>query len=191
MHVVVWDPSGEYWEGGLVDDEAANVLRTRRVAVLPIEPSLIRRSGASGFFKRAWGAGWPIGFTVPTMCCPMVLHCSNADNLQTIHWCARLVPENEQALQSLTDRLKEGGKLNGMLRLAGDSGQPGATSGGFSATAQASVKVEQLGMPDEDGGWTVGGQAKINMPGTGHLGLGLWGSVPGLAVAWAAVSQSR
>ena len=53
MHVVVWDPSGEYWEGGLVDDATAAVLRARDVATLPIDPGLVRGGAVRGYFRRS------------------------------------------------------------------------------------------------------------------------------------------
>lgn len=71
--IVVWDPKGDYWEGSLVDDATARIVQTRGGAVLPTTPEHFKRSGCGGFFKRAWGAGWPLDYAAPKLCCPMVL----------------------------------------------------------------------------------------------------------------------
>ena len=191
MHVVVWDPSGEYWEGGLVSEAEGRVLRARRVVTLPIEARLVRRGAVGGYFKRGWGAGWPIGSAVPKMACPMMLHVMAGDMLRKLHWAARLVPESDEAMEAILARVEAGEHLVGALRLCPDSGQPGAFSGGFGSAADTSIDVQKLGKPDEEGGWTVGGTATLQVGVDGFFGCCLFGMMPGISVAWAAVSQSR
>ena len=191
MHVVVWDPSGEYWEGGLVEAQTGRVLQTRGVATLPIEASLVRRSAVGGYFKRSWGSGWPLNAAVPRLVCPMLLHAVSGDGLQRLNWCARLVPVSDNAREVLEARIEEGGTLVGTLRLAPNSGQPGALSGGFGSTAGTAVRLDKIGKMDANGGWTVYGDASIATMVHGYFGCALYGSIAGIAVAWAAVSQSR
>jgi hypothetical protein len=186
-HVVVEDPSGEYWEGGLVESEVAAVLRSRGVCTLPIEPTLVRRSAVGGYFRRSWGAGWSVGTQTVQMHCPLVLFVARGDDNRSLHWAARLVPESAD-VAGVTGR---GGKLTGILRLTGDSGQPGTRSGGFVPSERSAFDCSTLGRPDERGGWTVYGDAQMLAPDDQMFGCGLYGSAPGLRVAWAAVSQSR
>jgi len=193
-HIVVWDPEGDYWQGGIVDDDLAHTLRARGVALLPVEPNLMTRSSAAaGFFHRAWGAGWPLGGAVPQMCCPMLLQLSStvvesatAQAPNRISWVARLVPD-PGAVDSDGRLVQQAGQI----RLAADSGQPGAFGGGLSPTERAAVSVRELGQIDQHGGWTVGGDALVSVALDAFIGLGLYGWAPGLRVAWAAVSQSR
>jgi hypothetical protein len=188
-HVVIWDPSGEYWEGGIVDAEVATPLRGRGVATLPVESNLVGRSAVGGWFKKAWGSGWPLGTSSPRLTCPMVLYVARDANpsvatARRLYFAARLVPDAETL-----EAVGQGKQLSGMLRFSPDSGQPGTFSGGVGdATA---VDPKQLPPPDERGGWTVYGQARVSSPVDGMLGLGIYASAPGLLVAWAAVSQSR
>lgn len=192
MHVVVWDPSGEYWEGALVPPETGRVLQARAVATLPVEPRLLRRSAVGGYFRRSWGSGWPIGTAVPKMACPMMLHVVPGDGpLTALNWCARLVPDSEESAYEIAERIEKGGHLTGALRLCADTGQQLVSSGGFGSTPTTAIAVDKLGKPDANGGWTVGGKATIQTMTGGHFGCALFGMMPGIAVAWAAVSQSR
>jgi hypothetical protein len=186
-HVVVHDPRNEFWEGGLVEAQTASVLRARRVVTLPIEPELVRRSAVGGYFRRSWGSGWPLGTPAPRMACPMVLFVAAGDELRSLHWAARLLPDSA----ALARQIGEGGRLAGTLRLSADTGQPGASSAGFSAGARSHVDVATLGPLDEEGGWTVYGNGVIDAPRDGMFACSLYGAVAGLRVAWAAISQSR
>lgn len=194
-HVVVWDPSGEYWDGALVDPGTAEVLRTRKVATLPVEPGYIAMSAVGGWFKRSWGSGWPLGTTGPKMTCPLTLFVPSMDpspaarSPKILNFCARLVPSDAQVLAAV----REAGRLDvsGTIRLAPDSSQPWTHTGGIGARQDTVTELGQLGALDDYDGWTVYGKATITSPKDGFLGLGLYGSGPGLAIAWAAVSQSR
>jgi hypothetical protein len=181
MHVVCWDPHGEFWEGALVDRGMVGALRARGVATLPVEQELILRSAVGGYFRRSWGSGWPIGTPAPRFCCPMILHVAAGDALRRLNWCARLVPVDGAR-----------GPFRGALRLAAHSGQPAAFSGGFGSSEDTCAAAERLASdPDEHGGWTVGGGGSMNSSVDGMFGCALYGQIAGLAVAWAAVSQSR
>ena len=190
-HVVIWDPSGEYWEGGLVDQEAVAPLKGRGVALLPVEEEYVGRTALGGWTKRSWGSGWPLSTGVPRMICPVMLYVVRGDgtsrSAERLNVVVRLVPEGAEVLS----HMREGGRLSGSLRVAADSGQPGAQAGGVSTAPDTICELSKLGKPDEDDGWTVYLGARINSPVNGLLALSLYGSSPGLRVAWAAASQSR
>ena len=190
-HVVLWDPSDEYWEGALVDPQVATLLRARHVATLPIEQDLIGRTAIAGYFKRSWGSGWPLGSKVPTLACPLVLYVQRDPNPavpspRRLNFAARLVAENPEVLS----HAREGGGMSGMIRFAADSGQRGAHAGGVGGDQDSLIDVSKIGKPDELDGWTIYGGAKVNAPIDGFIGLALYSQAPGLRVAWAAVSQS-
>jgi hypothetical protein len=191
-HIVVHDPEDQFWEGALIETEAAAGLRARGVVTLPIAPAIVTRSAVSGYFRRSWGSGWPLGGTVPKRICPMMLYVmrgvepASAVGLRTINWAARLVPENEQVKAQL-----EGGmKLTGTVQLVADSGQPGASSGGFGATPETAVQMNKMGPMDLFDGWTIYGRGTINTPSDMLFSCALYGAVLGVKVSWAAVSQS-
>jgi len=182
--IVVWDPEGEYWQGGIVDAETAVPLAARGVCLLPVQRELLKAGAISGFFFRSWGAGWPLEGSVPRMCCPMTLRATPFDSAKPdapmrIYWAARLVPNDPHPHHV------------GTIRIASDTGQQGAFGCGLSVTDRTAVDLAKLpGHPDEWGGWTIGGDAMFGVASDITIGLGLYCSGPGLRVAWAAVSQS-
>jgi hypothetical protein len=176
--IVVEDPKGEYYEGSLVTEQRAAQLRARGVAMLPVDPQLFKLSGAGGYFKRSWGAGWPLDTPYPVMAAKMILYCDQT-HLQ-LHWLARLAPQEDG---------KNLGAAHGALRLAADTGQR-ANNMKLTPVGMP-VDVRLLGEPDERGGWTVGGLSRIATPGDGHYGLALYGNAPGLTLLWAAVTNTK
>lgn len=181
--IVVEDPKGEYWEGAVVNQEYATVLKSRGVALLQVEPHLFRASAIAGFFKRAWGSGWPLDALAPRMHCPMTLYAFK--ELQALHWAARIVP----ASQAVADQMAEG-KGVGTLRFTGDTGQCVGFAGGIMNTGGCYIEAQKLGKPDERGGWTVGGSTVLQVQTEGLFACALYGAAAGLRVVWAAVSQS-
>jgi hypothetical protein len=186
-HVVVWDPSGDFWQGGIVTQEVADSLVPAGVVMLPVERRLLEQCAIGGFFFRSWGAGVPLPAGVPRMVCPMAMYVARLNNSQPdaptrLSWVARLVQVAPYGVAE---------KPTGMIRLAPDSGQLGTFSGGVSATDKTAVDLSLLGAPDAHGGWTVRGEAGVNVAIDAVLGLGLYCSGEGARIAWAAVSQSR
>jgi len=180
MHVVVWDPQGKFWEGSLIEDERAAQLDARGVVSLPVEASLFARSGVGGFMKRAWGAGWRLNFNIPKLSCPLCMYVR--PDMHRVCFAARLVLDE----QTPTDP----SGLLGSLRFVTDSGQPSAQLGGYIADPKCVIDVSQLGPMDEHGGWSVKGEGKLFAQSDGYVGTGIYGSAPGLRIAWAAVALS-
>lgn len=189
-HVVIWDPNGEYWEGGLVESSISDALRSRGVATLPTEAGLVSRSAIGGWAKRAWGSGYPISTSTPRMACPVILHVAKVDqtggvSFRRLSAVARLVPDTVEDAAHVRD----GGKLSGHLRLAGDTSQVGTYAAGLFEPRV--IDARELGPLDVNGGWTVYSESGINVGVDGYVAVGLYGAIPGARVAWAAVSQSR
>ncbi len=176
--VVVHDPEGKFWPGAVVDALRANQLRPRGVALLPVVPQLFKLSGVGGYAKREWGAGWPMDEAVPRIHSPLTMYCVGEHT--KFHWLARLVADQ---------RFGAGATFDGSLRLAADHNQPNPLKVGLAPDpTRPSVDMRALGAPDVRNGWTVGGHATAKVPQDGHYGFGLYGSAPGLRVAWAAIS---
>jgi hypothetical protein len=187
QHIVVDDPEGEFWEGGLVSAEAdVPVLRARGVTTLPIAPELIGLSAVGGYFRRAWGSGWPLDSAIPQMVCPMMLYVLQGGDPQKVD--AGAIRRINCAVRLVRSADIE---PRGSLRLTTSSGQPGVFAGGFSATNDTHLDVSKLGKPDERGGWTAYMGGTISAPANTLIGFALYGAAPGLRVAWAAISQSR
>jgi hypothetical protein len=178
--IVVEDPEGHYFEGSLVDAGKAQQLERRGVALLPVNPELFRQSGAGGYFKRAWGSGWPLDALHPKIHAPVVLFC-DPDHV-VLHWMARLTATPEF--------LNAGGSWTGQLQIAVDTSQRTPFHAGLTDTGTA-VSAKDLGTPDRDGGWTVRGRGTISCRTEGHHGFALYGYAPGLRVLWVAVSVTQ
>lgn len=180
-YVVVWDPEDVYWEGSIVDAAQALPLKARGVCLLPCDPKLFKRSGIGGYMRRGWGAGWPLDQTFPTLFCPLTIWASPTH--RRIEWAARLLP-----IPSLVARAHEAGlDLAGMIRLTNDSTQSAVSQAAMSPGAPP-IDGRSLRRTDEHGGWTVGGSAAIHPVQDGHYGFALYGSLPGVRVAWAAIT---
>jgi hypothetical protein len=182
--LVLWDPSGIYWEGALVDAGAnAEALRRRGVALLPVDTVLLRAGAMGGYVKRAWGSGWRLT-EVPSHHCQMAMLLQHERT--RLHWVARLVPHE----------LEKGQKPRGWLRLLGDASQPPVSAAPvFPAeradrTDMTTVSFDTIGEPDESGGWTVSGEAGCGLINAGFFAFALHGAGRGVAIAWAAVSQT-
>jgi hypothetical protein len=183
--IVVEDRTGDYWEGSLVDAARANQLAARGVALLPVIPDLFRLSGVGGYHRRAWGAGWSLDRNVPRIAAPLTMFC--AQEYERIHWCARLIPD-----PAFLERLEqeEPSLLNGFLHIAADPGQVNPHK--ITLTSPGSINIRSLDKSKlVDGGFNVGGTARIRAPADAHYGFGLFGAAPGLRVAWSAISQAK
>ena len=178
--IVVEDPKGEYWEGSLLSLPVSRQLKARGAAVLPIDPNLMKRSGVGGFMKRAWGAGYPLDYQRHAMCCPLTIYATVRH--AKLHWVARLVPGDR-----IAKLVAEGKPFEGSLQLTADSSQMGTHHAGMQQH-QPPVASRDLGKLDELGGWLVGGESVVRLAMDGHHGFGLYGSMPGVRVAWLAAT---
>jgi hypothetical protein len=181
--IVVWDPTNEYWDGSLVDGNRARQLEARGVALLPVNPELFKLAGVGGFAKRSWGAGWPLDYQAPRMACPLTLYCLKEKDF-FLHWCARIAPD-----PAIADKVDEGGKFNGFLRLAADSSQGSALHVGLQGEPSP-IDIRELGRRDVHGGWTVGGNAIVRPVQDGFYNFALYGNAQGFRVVWVAASLS-
>lgn len=182
-YVVIEDPEGRYYEGSLVEQSRAAQLTARGVAVLPLSGALMKISGAGGYVKRAWGAGWPLDTLHPVMAAQVLLYVD--PTCSRVHWLARLVPS-----EASEQRAKEGVPPQGSLRIAADSSQRSPNAARL-VPQDPTLDASRLGRPDARGGWTVGGKAALSCPVPGPAGFALYGHAPGLRVLWAAVSSTE
>lgn len=173
--VVVWDPTGDYWEGAIVEAARVADLQTKGVALLPCCPELFSEVPFCGYAKRSWGSGWPIDSNVPRRVCPLALY-SPGDPYRQLRWMVRLVGEKGRGIPM---RLAAGEQRANVIR-------PSLSEVGGAATNM--VDVPNLGDPDAAGGWTVGGHALLSMPGPGMFALSLYAANPGMRVAWVAAT---
>jgi hypothetical protein len=174
---VIDDPAGEYWDGAVVGEDRARVLRARRAVCMPINPRLYNTSGVGGYFFRRWGSGYPLDSNIPRANCPMVMYVSK--ELRVVTWAARIVGDLKRS-------------SGGILRLVPDSSQPYLAPGGLAALGNTPVQIlaDQLGEADEDGGWTIVSTAKLGASADGFQGFALYGHAPGMRVIWSAISLS-
>jgi hypothetical protein len=183
--VVVWDPEGDSEEGSVVDGANAPILKARGATLLPCDLELFKRSGIGGYMRRGWGSGWPLDHGTPRLFCPLTLWLTPAHRL--VHWAARIVPDPRRLAEAMEKGLPD---LLGFLRLAADSTQSTAHQAAVGAVAQP-IDARQLGKADKHGGWTVGGDTRITPASEGHYGFSLYGTLPGVRIAWAAISAAE
>lgn len=180
-HVVVWDPEGEFWEGGIVSSQVATILGSepRRAVCLPTMPDHFRWAGCAGFAKRSWGAGLSLDARAPTQVAPLTLYMH--PDVRGLSWAARLVPRPGAA---------RGGRAEGMVRFVSDSGQRTPMRAGYQEIGEKPILFRDfdLSSPDEHGGWTIRGAGLSSVGPEGFYGFSLYGMAPGLAVAWVAAS---
>jgi hypothetical protein len=179
--IVVWDPTGMHHEGELIDEQQAVLLANKGTALLPIDPALLRRSGASGWIKRLWGAGAePL---TSRRFCPVTICISAAPGAEALYWKARLVRAVGPAHEVAEPR--------GTLTLSADSGQPGISSEVGVGQESPPVQLHMLGTVDKYDGWTIGGKLRLRASREGFLGLSFFSVARGVKVRWLAVSQAK
>ncbi len=179
-HVVVWDPTGEYWDGGVVSELKARELASRGVVTLPCVPETFTLAGFAGFAKRSWGSGWTLaepGGSIGSQA-PIAIFAPGEPH-RRIHWAARLYGERSE------------NKRTGILRLAAMEAywnQHRAVISEIGGAARNAIEVASLEKPDEYGGWTVRGTARLDVPSPGVYGACVYGYAPGMRLAWLAVT---
>jgi hypothetical protein len=181
FYIVIEDPDGSYWEGSVIPGQLAKSLEARGVVSIPFEPSL-SHVGNGGFAKRSWGAGYPLDYATPRMVAPLTLYCNKS--FLKLTWRARIMPEEQ-----LIERVREGERLDGMLRFASDTGAPTAQVATISSKENP-LLIRQLPNLDDYDGWIIGGTAEVNVVQEGHYGFALYGMAPGVRVIWVAASTA-
>lgn len=183
--IVVEDPTGEWWEGALVEESRCRQLESRGVVLLPVLPDLFKRSGVGGFHKRAWGAGHPLHPSRPSIAAPLMLFVS--ESFEHVHWAARLALD-----PAYLERVKAGEKgifASGFLRFVGDASQSNPTKCTLMPTKEADLsKLDDRTLVED--GFIIRGDSRVNFPGDGHYGFAFYGTALGLRVVWSAVSQA-
>lgn len=179
-YVVVWDPQDRYWEGSLVSEMVANQIAGRGGVALPVDPALFQVSGVGGYFRRGWGAGWPMDHGVPKMFCPMSIYMTPEHRV--LHWVARLVPDEKF-------NVKE--PIPGPSTLSVMSYAARANSYSSPLSNTGAKPLRELGVVDANGGWTARGSATTNPGVEGAYAFALYGAAPGVRVAWGALSVTK
>lgn len=183
-YIVIEDPENQYYEGSLIEAQKAAQLEARGVITLPVMPELFKKSAAGGFFKRAWGSGWPLDALHPKMTSQMTLFCDPVHNC--LHWKAKLVPTDEFLALPAAQR-------QGQLQIVADTGQRTPYNASV-VPIDRPVLIRELGARSPASttaastSWVVGGRATIACQVEGHYGFAIYGHAPGLRVLWAAVS---
>jgi len=180
-HIVVEDPEGQYFEGSIVDHSVAVQIRGRGGIALPADPTLFREMGNGGYFKRAWGSGWPCDHSIPTHFCPMTLFLTKEH--QIVHWAARLVGDGETAGAAPPDS-------PGTIGFAAVPGRSNTMIAPLTPQTPP-ARIRDLGACDEQGGWIIKGHAHARIVADGHHSFALYGTGAGLRVAWAAATAVR
>lgn len=177
--IVVWDPSGDFWEGSVIPQEQASIIKSRGGAVLPCDTRFFRRAGVAGYMRRGWGAGWPLEHHNPMPFCPMTVFLTPQH--KEVYWTARIVPAD-------VGRVKETpGILAGTIQLSPDSNQSPQFQTGMMPDSER-ISVRDLGAIDQYDGWTISGRARIMPTVENYFGFTLYGACPGIRVVWTAMS---
>lgn len=178
VRIVVWDPTGRWPEGTLLEGSSLlHVEKSRGAVLLPADADLcLGQDAVAGYFRRGWGMGVAWTDRPAQRACSMLLRI--VPERPWLHWCARVVPMHA-----------DGPPPRGRLHLVTNTGQMGGTA----------VRVSPMSEPqsledspiDEHGGWTLKGTSQLGMAGEGMLGLALYGAATGCAVLWSAATQTR
>ena len=172
--VVIWDQLGVHPQGEIIRGTTTEINNLGGDLVcLPVEAGLLERSGAAGYVVRKFGHGVEFDANNRRFGCSISLYAF--PGFRSLSWVARVLPIG-------VDR------PNGYLKLTGESGKPGGSSGGLVATEppfQLSAAV-----PDHHGGWLIGGKAQLAIVQEGYLALALFGLMTGGRVEMLAVAQS-
>ncbi len=183
-YVVVSDPSGEYWEGAIVNAAKVRQLASRGVEAVPCDPRKFAQGGA-GYVSRRWGSGISVSHLHPVLVSPVAILVIAEDRY--VHWLARVVPD-----PNFPKNQARGG---GQLALASDPTQPHAQCGRISGVVSRPEPLENLRddlqhLQESGGGWTIGGTCLLSAT-PGFVGLALRGAGLGFAVASLAISVTE
>jgi hypothetical protein len=182
QHVVLSDPTGNFWNGAFVSREKATALEAMGATTIPVVPEMMLRNGAGGYVVRSWGAGWPLS-QHPTAVAKLLMFCDPA--FSRFHWRARI-------------RLNAGVKIEDVapdaaVRFAPDGAQHMSMLVGVQAGGEQGALArisDAVTIHPSDDSWIVGGEVAMAVRTIGYAGFALFGHGKGLSVEWAAVSQT-
>ena len=181
--IVVWDATGEYAEGEVVDDNRkVKLLAQGRAVVLPVDAEILGANALAGYVRRSFGRGWVPDQYTPGRGAQLVFY--SIPGRPMLHWCARIGTAFERAFKP--------GDLaaRGSLKLMTDTSQRGIALAGGLVPVVEPPRLETLGSPDKDGGWTLQGTSQFSAQHEGFIGLSLYGAASAVRVLWLAVSQT-
>lgn len=175
-HVVVLEPTPKsatapaYFEGDILDGNAARLADLAQHAVLPVDPELA--AIGAGWTKRSFGRGLVMHDVASVRAAHLVLPIS--PERQMIHWLAEVVPSAEFV------------EMSGVLRLISDT-QHVMMSVGLQQAVAGSEFLGEAGCRR----LLVGGSAKTNISVAMIGGFALYGTLQRARLRWLAVSQTR
>src|SRR5216684_2422618 len=147
-HLVLEDPTQEYWTGALVDDLRDWQLQSRGVITIPVVPDLFRKSGVGGFHQRFYGSGWDLNSSAPKMFSPMTMFC--VQDLQVLNWRAKLIMD--ESFQHKEDTV-----LQGFILPASDTSQVNNNRLGIGVPN--AIQMRDLPLAELKQGLVIGGKA--------------------------------
>jgi hypothetical protein len=183
-HIVVWDPSGMLEDGTILGMQAASSKAAIGVVSLPTDTDMFREIPHGAYAKRSWGPGFP------------------SDDLPGVHYFApiALYGTAQHTRLSYAFRLEPVDVVNkdGIEVVQGVLGTvqfaPMTVLGGSQCSFQPKslpLDLVRLGAPDVHGGWTVQGEATVNIGAPGFHAFSLYGAARGVRVAWLATTFSK
>lgn len=178
--IVVWDPSGRFWDGAIVSEFDEARMAGNGCVTLPCNAEEFGLAGNSAFSKRSWGSGWPLPVSGAHFA-PLAVF-KAGEGSKVIHWAARLVADDATLARARAGKQTS----HGALQIAGAQSRSGQDTP--SIYGQGGVDLSKLGPPDENDGWNLKGTASFSSPHEGTYGVCLYGYGPGMRVQWLAVS---
>lgn len=170
--IVVYDPVHQVQLGTILDGVMEQAkLRRRGAVLLPVGDDNGRRA-MDGFFLRHWGEGVLYSGMQGLRGCPMVVDVQ--PDRPYLFWAMRVVPA--------------GPAPAGTFKLTADPSNPNRLGGGVQMETKP-VVLQELGEPDRNGGWCVGGRCTVGVSIPGTLALNVFGIAQDALVQWSAVTQ--
>ena len=166
----------------VTDADATKLSSQRHLTLMRLDAALYDTCGIGGFCKREFGAGVLLRQQSPSPVVKLGLYI--AAELPRIHWRARIKTQPGDEERAIA--------MGGSLRLAVDTSQGVPTCGlsPVDGRMSSSFQFNALPDPEDEGGWVIGGQARVNTQMSGVFGFSLYGNGNGFRVVWAALSQS-
>lgn len=176
QRIVVWDPSGKYIEGDILEGNSAQTVAARQAATLPVDKNLVERCAVAGYVRVGYGHGWQYDPQHSRRGAPVALYV--APELPVLNWIARLEPIDEDK------------PVRARLRFAVDPAQMGCIAGGISVDGSVNLDLESGHAMDHHGGMTIGGRVTYATNYAGLAGFNLYGSLSNARVMWHAITQT-